>query len=134
MAITDEEKLELIERQLTEIVTEKVKNNLIKTYSTIGVIVGGIITVTGWGITQHIENLVIAELKSNISGKIDIINETMTQAEISAKMANKLNEETERTIDATNKELQKFNRAKNELYANLEQVEKAKAQIEKLKK
>lgn len=129
MPITDKEKLELIERQLTETITEKVKDKLFKTYRNLGLVVGGIITFTGWGITQHIENVVVNDVRGTISGKIEMINQMMTQAEVLGKIANKLNEETEISIDKTKKDLQSFNKTRNELNTSLEQLEKANNQI-----
>lgn len=134
MPLTEKEKLELIELQLTERITERVKNNLLKTYSAVGIIAGGIITATGWGITQHIENIFINELKSSVEKKLESLNAAITKAEFHADRTTEINKKTELTISKTNEALSEFNKKDGELKKIMNTIESIKIQSEEISK
>lgn len=132
MPLADNEKLELIELKLTEKITEQVRNRLIKTYSLFGGIAGAIITVTGWGIIQHIENVFINDLKSNVEAKAKILDKTITSAEFYAERINKINEGIESKIDESNKSLAEFNKKNEQLKSITHEIEKINIQTKEL--
>jgi hypothetical protein len=67
MADFDDDKLELIERQLAERVTERVRSSLLRLYASVGLAVISVIGFVGWDIVSDIES----EIKAEITEAID---------------------------------------------------------------
>jgi archaellum component FlaC len=103
MTELDEDKIELLERQLAERVTERVRPALFKLYATLGAAVIGVLGFVGWDVVTDIK----AEIKSDIINEIDAeigakrqeILERTTETQILAKRANAIIQRVEKQLD-----------------------------------
>ncbi|EGW54422.1 hypothetical protein [Candidatus Endoriftia persephonae] len=67
MADMDDDRIELLERQLAERVTERVRSALFRLYATVGLAVIGALGFVSWDIVSDIKS----EIKSEIADSID---------------------------------------------------------------
>jgi len=103
MTELDDDKIELLERQLAERVTERVRPALFKLYAALGTAVIGVLGFVGWDVVTDIK----AEIKSDIINEIDAeigskrqeILERTTETQILAKRANAIIQRVEKQLD-----------------------------------
>jgi uncharacterized phage infection (PIP) family protein YhgE len=103
MTDLDDDRLELLERQLAERVTERVRPALFRLYATVGLAVIGALGFVGWDLVSDIK----AEIKTEITDSIDEevtakrseIAERVTEARFMAKRAGKVIERVEKQLE-----------------------------------
>lgn len=99
----DDDKLELIERQLAEKVTERVRKALFKLYATAGVAVISVIGFVSWDIATDIKTEIKDDIMTAINREIEAkrveITERVTETRIIAKRANEVIQRVERQLD-----------------------------------
>ncbi len=103
MAHLDDDRLELLERQLAERVTERVRPALFRLYASVGVAVIGALGFVSWDIVEDIKS----EIKSDITAEIDRdiqskrteIAERVTETRILAQRASKIIQRVEQQLD-----------------------------------
>jgi hypothetical protein len=107
MTDLEDDRLELLERQLAERVTERVRPALFRLYATVGVAVIGALGFVGWDIVSDIKSEIKAEIKAEITDAIDEeigakrteIAERVTEARFMAKRAGEVIERVEKQLD-----------------------------------
>jgi len=103
MAEIEDDRIELIERQIAEKVTERVRSALFRLYATAGVAVIAVLGFVSWDIVSEIK----AEIKSDITDSIadEIaskrieIAERVTETRYMAKRANQVIQRLEKQLD-----------------------------------
>jgi uncharacterized phage infection (PIP) family protein YhgE len=97
------DKLELIERQLADRVTERVRSALFRLYATVGVAVISVIGFVSWDIVTDIKSEIKSEIKKDIDKEIAAkrteITERVTETRIIAKRANEVIQRVEKQLD-----------------------------------
>jgi uncharacterized phage infection (PIP) family protein YhgE len=97
------DKLELIERQLAERVTERVRSALFRLYAAVGVAVISVIGFVSWDIVTDIKSEIKSEIKKDIDKEIEDkraeITERVTETRIIAKRANDVIQRVEKQLD-----------------------------------
>lgn len=103
MTDLDKDRLELLERQLAERVTERVRPALFRLYATVGVAVIGALGFVSWDIVSDIKSEIKSEITDAIDEEINAkrteIAERVTEARIMAKRAGKVIERVEKQLD-----------------------------------
>ncbi|SMF17332.1 hypothetical protein SAMN02745866_01135 [Alteromonadaceae bacterium Bs31] len=99
MADFSDEKLELMERQLAERVSERVRSSLFKLYASVGVAVIGVIGFVNWDIVADIKAEIKQEIDGDIAAKRAEIAERVTETRIIARRANELIQRVEKQLD-----------------------------------
>lgn len=107
MADLDDDKIELLERQLAERVTERVRPALFKLYATVGTAVIAVLGFVGWDFITDIKVEIKAEIKTEITDEIEEevgtkrheILERTTETKILAKRANAIIQRVEKQLD-----------------------------------
>ncbi len=99
----DNDKLELIERQLADRVTERVRSSLFRLYATVGVAVIGVIGFVSWDIVTDIKSEIKSEITTSIDNEIkakrEEISNRVTETRIIAKRANAVIQRVEKQLD-----------------------------------
>jgi uncharacterized phage infection (PIP) family protein YhgE len=99
----DDDKLELLERQLAERVTERVRPALFRLYATVGVAVISALGFVSWDIVSDIKSEIKTEITDAIDQEIESkraeINERVTETRIIAKRANAVIQRVEKQLD-----------------------------------
>lgn len=103
MTDLDGDKLELIERQLAERVTERVRSALFRLYATVGVAVISVLGFLSWDIVSDIKFEIKSEITEAIDKEIEAkraeITERVTETRIIAKRANDVIQRVEKQLD-----------------------------------
>jgi uncharacterized phage infection (PIP) family protein YhgE len=103
MSDLDDDRLELLERQLAERVTERVRPALFRLYATVGVAVIGALGFVSWDIVSDIKSEIKSEITDVIDQEIESkraeINERVTETRIIAKRANSVIQRVEKQLD-----------------------------------
>lgn len=107
MTELDEDKIELLERQLAERVTDRVRPALFKLYATVGTAVIAVLGFVGWDFMTDIKSEIKEEIKAEITDEIDAevgakrheILERTTETKILAKRANAIIQRVEKQLD-----------------------------------
>lgn len=103
MADLDEDKLELMERQLAERVTERVRGALFRLYATVGLAVIGVLGFVSWDVVSDIKSEIKSEIKTEIADEIDAkrneIDERAIETRVIAKRANTVIQRVEKQLD-----------------------------------
>lgn len=124
MTDLDDDRLELLERQLAERVTERVRPALFRLYATVGVSVIGALSFVSWDIVDDIKSEVKQEIKTEIADDIEKkreeIRDSATEIRITARRANEI-------IDQVEKQLVEFQPQAENLDKTIEMVREIKA-------
>ena len=104
MTNIDDDRIELLERQLAERITERVRPALFRLYASVGLSVIGAIGFVSWDIVSDIKS----EIKSEVTDAIDKeigakrteIMERVTETRVMARRANIVIERLEKQLDA----------------------------------
>ncbi len=103
MTELDDDKIELLERQLAERVTERVRPALFKLYAALGTAVIGVLGLVGWDVVTdiktEIKSDIINEIDAEIGAKRQEILERTTETQILAKRANAIIQRVEKQLD-----------------------------------
>jgi uncharacterized protein YoxC len=103
MTDLDDDRLELLERQLAERVTERVRPALFRLYATVGVAVIGALGFVSWDIVEDIKSEIKVEITDEIDKEIKAkrneITERVTEARFMAKRASKVIQRVEKQLD-----------------------------------
>lgn len=103
MTDLNDDKLELIERQLAERVTERVRSSLFRLYAAVGVAVIGVLGLLSWDIVSDIKLEIKSEIMQAIDKEIEAkraeISERVTETRIIAKRANDVIQRVEKQLD-----------------------------------
>ena len=99
MAVLDDDKLELIERQLADRVAERVRSSLFRLYASVGVAVIGVVGFVSWDIVSDIKSEIIEAIDKEIESKRAEITERVTETRIIAKRANDVIQRVEKQLD-----------------------------------
>ena len=98
-----DDRLELLERQLAERVTQRVRPALFRLYATVGVAVIGALGFVSWDIVSDIKSEIKSEITDAIDEEVNAkrteIAERVTEARIMAKRAGKVIERVEKQLD-----------------------------------
>lgn len=120
MADADKDRLELLERQLSEKVSERVRTSLFKLYASVGVAVIFVIGFVSWDIVgdikQELKAEFIAEIEADINSKRERIQELLIRADL-------LGRRVTATIDTVEKQLTEFQPKAIELEQMYEKVD-----------
>jgi hypothetical protein len=99
MAGLDDDRLELIERQLADRVTERVRSSLFRLYASVGVAVITVIGFVSWDIVGDIKSGIIEAIDKDIETQRAEIAERVTETRIIAKRANEVIQRVEKQLD-----------------------------------
>ncbi len=103
MTDIDNDRLELLERQLAERITNRVQPALFKLYATVGLAVIGVLGFVGWDIVKDIKSEIKAEIVDSISKDVEAkrteIVERVTETRVMARRANMVIERLEKQLD-----------------------------------
>jgi hypothetical protein len=103
MAELDADKLELLERQLAERVTERVRPALFRLYAAVGLAVIGALGFVSWDIVDDIKSEIKSELTDEVAAAVDAkraeITEQVTETRIMARRANSVIQRVEKQLD-----------------------------------
>ena len=107
MTNPDDDRLELLERQLAERITQRVRPALFRLYATVGVAVISVIGFVSWDIVADIKSDIKSEIKSEVTDTIDKeigakrteILERVTETRVMAKRANMVIQRLEKQLD-----------------------------------
>lgn len=103
MADLDDDRLELLERQLAERITARVRPALFRLYATVGLAVIGALGFVGWDIVSDIKSEIKSEIKASIGDDVNAkrseIAERVTEARIMAKRAGQVIARVEKQLD-----------------------------------
>lgn len=103
MADLDEDRLELLERQLAERITERVRPALFRLYATVGIAVIGALGFVGWDIAtdikSEIKSEIITAIDKDVEAKRAEIAERVTETRIMAARASKVIQRVEQQLD-----------------------------------
>jgi myosin heavy subunit len=107
MAEIEGDRIELIERQIAEKVTERVRSALFRLYATVGAAVVAVLGFVSWDIVSDIKAEIKAEIKSEITDSIadEIaskraeIGERVTETRYMAKRASDVIQRVEKQLD-----------------------------------
>jgi archaellum component FlaC len=104
MADLDSDRLELLERQLAERVTERVRSSLFKLYAAVGAAVIAALGFVGWDLVADIKSDVMAEISGqverDVQAKREEITERVAETRIIARRANEVIQRVEDQLDA----------------------------------
>ncbi|MEH6473252.1 MAG: hypothetical protein V7752_18610 [Halopseudomonas sp.] len=99
----DEDRLELLERQLADRITARVRPALFRLYATVGVAVIGAVGFVSWDIVEDIKSEIKTEvtdvIDKEIGAKRTEIVERVTETRIMAKRANQVIQRLEKQLD-----------------------------------
>ena len=107
MTNIDDDRLELLERQLAERITERVRSALFKVYALVGVAVISVLGFVSWDIISDIKSEIKLEIKSEITEEIDEeikakrgeIIEQVSETRFMAKRANEVIQRIQKQLD-----------------------------------
>ncbi len=103
MTDLDGDRLELIERQLADRVTTRVRSALFRLYASVGVAVIGVLGFVSWDVVSDIKSEVKSEITKTIDQEIEAkraeITERVTETRIIAKRANEVIHRVEKQLD-----------------------------------
>ena len=107
MTDLDDDRLELLERQLADRVTARVRPALFRLYATVGVAVIAALGFVSWDIVSDIKSEIKSEIKTEITDEIDDdiktkraeITERVTETRILAVRASKVIQKLENQLD-----------------------------------
>ena len=99
MAELDNDRLELLERQLADRVTERVRPALFRLYASIGVAVIGVLGFVSWDIVDDIKTEIKSEIADSIEAKRTEINEQAAEVSFIAKRVNDVIQQVEEQLD-----------------------------------
>lgn len=103
MTELDDDRLELLERQLAERVTKRVRPALFRLYATVGAAVIGALSFVGWDIVTDIKSEIKSEITDAIGQEIEAkrteINERVAETRFMAKRASKVIQRVEKQLD-----------------------------------
>lgn len=103
MADIDDDRIELLERQLAERITNRVQPALFKLYATVGLAVFGVLGFVSWDIVKDIKSEIKAEIVDSISREVEAkrteIVERVTETRVMARRANMVIERLEKQLD-----------------------------------
>ena len=103
MAEMNDDRFELLERQLTEKVTLRVRSALFRLYAAVGVAVIGVLGFVGWDMVSEIKSDINTSITTSISNDIKTkqneIAELVTETRFMAKRANQVIQRLEKQLD-----------------------------------
>ncbi|GEM_PF-1513080 len=103
MTNIEDDRIELLERQLAERITERVRPALFRLYASVGVAVIGALGFVSWDIIADIKSEIKSEVTDAIDKEIGVkrieILEQVTETRVMAKRANMVIERLEKQLD-----------------------------------
>ncbi len=103
MADMGDDRIELLERQLAERVTERVRSALFRLYATVGLAVIGALGFVSWDIVSDIKSEIKSEIADSIDKEIKAkraeITERVAETRFMAKRANQVIQRLEKQLD-----------------------------------
>ncbi len=99
MAEIDDNRIELIERQIAEKVTERVRSALFRLYATVGLAVIAVLGFVSWDIVSEIKAEIKSEIADEIASKRAEIAERVTETRYMAKRASDVIQRVEKQLD-----------------------------------
>jgi len=99
MGDIDDDRVELLERQLAEKVTKRVRSQLFKLYATAGAAVIFVLGFLGWNVLSEIKTGIIEGIEKGIKDKRTEIVEQVTETQIISRRAKQVIERLEKQLD-----------------------------------
>lgn len=98
MTTSEEDKIELIERQIAEKVTSRVRAELFKLYAAIAFAVGAVLTYVGFDIKSEIVNDTVEKIEKEIDGERSEIERLTIESKVLAKDSNDVIQQTKKLL------------------------------------
>lgn len=121
----DKDRIELLERQLADRVTERVRPALFRLYAAVGLTVISVLGFVGWDIVTDIKASITRNIETEIKEKRTEIIRQMTETDFMAERAGKI-------ISDVEKRLEEFQRKANALDETIKKVDDLKASSQNL--
>jgi hypothetical protein len=115
MSMIEKDRIELIERQIAESVTIRVRAELFKLYAAVGLAVATVIALLGLNVVLTIEDKLVRTIEMNIVEKREKIDQQIVEAEFLADNVKKINKNTESVLQDTKAALIEFDVFKEQL-------------------
>lgn len=99
MTELDDDRLELLERQLADRVTERVRPALFRLYASVGVAVIGALGFVSWDLVDDIKSEIKSEISDSVEAKREEINQQVVEVSFIAKRVNDVIQRVEEQLD-----------------------------------